>query len=152
MRLLSHLLLCVGLFEAFTISTQPSACYNLTGGWKNSKGSILKIVQTGNHIRGSFSTAVETVEGAAGNEPVHIRGFAQCGLISFSVTYKDSVASFSGQCYGKPLEETLYTTWLLHSRMPDYENYWMGTRIGQDEFKLVQTYPYTANESTKTSW
>ena len=64
MHWLSPLLLAVGVF---------AGCQDLTGTWRNTKGSTLHLEQIKHHLHGTFRTMVEISQGSAGKRVLIVR-------------------------------------------------------------------------------
>ncbi|XP_074850559.1 avidin-like [Carettochelys insculpta] len=111
----------------------------LAGLWKNDLGSAMHVQQMGKD--GSFSGEYHTAVSSTGRPipPAPLYGSQHFGekgepTFGFTVSFPDSTAVFTGQCFGDSNgEEVLRTMWLLREKVKGPDN-WKGTRVGTNIF------------------
>lgn len=124
----------------FAIMSFATACSILSGVWQNELGSIatIKSDRTG-AFTGLYSSAVG---GTNGNYSISGRIDPDCSgdtfrALSFAVSWQNKITSFhsSTSWSGFLVNDTIYTTWLLVSSMPSFEDIWSATRVGTNVFR-----------------
>jgi len=128
----------------------PRTCH-LTGWWKNELNSTVYIYQ--DHygvLTGHYFTAVETVNGSAGNYTPNLNGSINLltNVFSFAVSFANgsSMATWIGECYRDCTAECensrvhLKTIWVLRSATESCARDWTASRIGRDVFWRTTEY------------
>nr|XP_020656385.1 synaptopodin 2-like protein [Pogona vitticeps] len=125
----------------------PVQC-RLTGTWVNDLGSkmVISEVDNGGQFKGSYLTAVSSVENAVIREsPLHgIQHHpSRRAQPTFGLTvhwdFSESVTVFAGQCFvNEKGEETLETMWLLRSEEKTHADDWKATRVGRNVFLRIK--------------
>lgn len=120
-----------------TQATVPDKGDLFSGTWQNQLGSEMRLHAHGAHVKGTYHTAV----GQPTEKQSELVGFVLGDLITFTVNFGKSLASWSGQIEtikGKP--EELVTLWHLVVNVKDEDEekgIWQDTYAGADRFKRV---------------
>lgn len=109
---------------------------DFSGKWRNTKNSVLELVQHGNSLTGTFDSGVSD-GGAVILAP--IVGWANGDRVSFTATYETfgTVVAWVGQVRGEPGNPTIDAHFLHEtdvSEAEEQEKLWASTRTGSDQF------------------
>lgn len=112
---------------------------NFSGSWRNTKNSLLEIVQNGNALTGTFDSGVSD-GGQIIKAP--IVGWVNGDRVSFTATYEvfGTVVAWVGQVRGEPGNPVIDAHFLHESDIIDsdeVENLWASTRTGSDQFTKI---------------
>lgn len=122
---------------------------SIEGTWYNELGSVMKIVQDGASLVGTYCTPVGdasgqyTLMGQVNTQPAS--GGQAAGWVvvwTNNSGTSHSVTTWSGQYFNLNGEEEIIALWLLTSEVP-IENEWAATQVGQDTFKRT---PFTQEQ------
>ncbi|MBO2010906.1 avidin/streptavidin family protein [Hymenobacter negativus] len=101
--------------------------------WVNELGSILTFQVNGQQVTGSYTTAV----GHPQPGPSPLVGFVNGTLITFTVDFGSSLATWAGQLQLEgPQQGQITTLWHLMSQGAD-ESTWQDTYAGADTFQRL---------------
>lgn len=116
------------------------ASYDITGSWKNQRGSTITITAVNGYLfAGRYTSSVGNV---SGSYLLYGQFDPSSAVISWNVNWHNSesnahsMTGWIGQYFpsGAGEGESIYTNWLLTSQVGAQRDFWQGTRVGSDTF------------------
>lgn len=109
----------------------------MSGTWYNELGSEMTLaLNVDGILSGTYSNnapdsapVIEKLVGSVGSD-------GSPATLGFTVNFEDGkyTTSWSGQYFNKDDNEVLLTTWIMTANVPEINEYWEATNVGQDRF------------------
>lgn len=111
--------------------------FNFDGHWRNELGSYMDIsIDPNNYLQGTYTSAVSSTGGPT--PTAELRGTVTGDLVSFSVNWGDSIATWTGHgIFDGKGQPQILTLWQLVVSIPDetnVKNQWETVFAGADTF------------------